>query len=61
MQKHNMYGAMKALQVQGHAICTAVVWYLALDLFEDEGEVGGQVANGHTAQSLRSYGLHILG
>lgn len=52
---------IKALQVQGHAICAAVVLYLALDLFEDEGEVGGQVADSHTAQSLRSHGLHILG
>ena len=55
-----MNGAMKALQVHWHAMSTAAVLNLALDLFEDEGEVGGQVADGHTAQSLRSYGLHIL-
>lgn len=34
--------------------------YLALNLLEDEGEVGGQVANGYTPQSLRSHCLDFL-
>ena len=34
--------------------------YLALDLLENEGQVGGQVANGYTPQSLRGHSLHLF-
>ena len=34
--------------------------YLALDLLENEGQKGGEVANGYTPQSLRGHSLHLF-
>lgn len=34
--------------------------YLALDLLEYEGQVGGEVADGYTPKSLRGHSLHLF-